>query len=86
MHHLKVLLCQKILSQKMLSSFFRHFDLDASKIGAKVNNLVIYGDILVNFLKNLSTKSNISQKLKIGKIVKFIFHSFHNIAQLFGPK
>ena len=35
------------------------------KIGLKLNNLVIYGFILVNILCILSTKSTISQKLKI---------------------
>ena len=45
-----------------------HFDLVTSKIGAKLNNLVIYGDILVNFLRNLITKSTISQNLKIAKL------------------
>ena len=35
-----------------LESSETHFDLVASKIGAKLNNLVIYGDILVNFNDN----------------------------------
>ena len=42
-----------------------HFDLDESKIGAKFDNLVIYCDILINFIRILNTKSTISQKLKI---------------------
>ena len=49
------------------------FDLVASKCGAKLNNLVIYDDILVNFLRILSTKSIISQKLKISKIKKIVY-------------
>ena len=40
------------------------FDLFASKIGATLNNLVINGDILVNFLRILSKKSPIHQKNK----------------------
>ena len=57
------------LSFFFLDSFEKKtFDLIASKIGAKFNSLGIYGgDILVNFLRNLS-KSTISQKIKIGKL------------------
>ena len=57
-----------------------HFYVVASKVGAKLNNLVIYGDnsviygyILVNFLIFLSTKSTISQKLKNHMNRKFVF-------------
>ena len=39
-----------------------------------------------NPLRMLSTKSTISQKLKVAKIAKLIYHSFPNMAQLFGPK
>ena len=47
-------------------NFRQHFILGvASKIGPKLNNLFLYGDILVIFLRILSTKSTISQKLKI---------------------
>ena len=67
----------------LLESSETNFDLVACKIGAKLNNLVIYGDIMVNFLRILSIKSIISQKLKIGKS---FFHSFENIAQLFETK
>ena len=52
----------------VLESSGTYFDLVASKIGAKRNNLVIYGEILVNFLKMFSTKSAISQKLNIAKL------------------
>ena len=41
---------------------------------------------LVNFLRILSTKSNITQKLKIAKIGNLIFDLFQDIAQLFGTK
>ena len=39
----------------LLESSETHFDLVASKIRAKLINLVIYSDILVNFLRKLST-------------------------------
>ena len=60
-----------------------NFDLVASKIGAKLNNLIIYSDILVNFLRIFSkenqpyTKPNRqSQKFEI------FFHKFQNIIHL----
>ena len=37
-----------------LESSETHFDLVACKIGLKRSNLVIYGDILVNFLRILT--------------------------------
>ena len=49
-------------------------------IGGKLNNLVIYGDILVNFLRILNTKSTyFSKKMKNGKL---FFHRFQHIAHL----
>ena len=38
---------------------------------------------MANFLRNLSTKSSISQKLKI---IKLFFHRYENIAHIFKPK
>ena len=66
-----------ILSKKNLPIFFKillessktHFDQVVSKFGAKLNNLVIYGDMLVNFLGILRTKSTKSQKNKQREIV-----------------
>jgi len=52
----------------VLESSEMYFDLVASKIGIKFNDLVIYGDILVNYRRILSTNSTISQKLKIAKM------------------
>ena len=40
----------------------------------------------INFLSILNTKSIISQKLKIAKIKKMFFRTFHSIAQHFGTK
>ena len=57
-----------------------------SKIRVKHNNLVIYRDVLVNFLRILSTKSTISHKLIILNIGKIFFDRFQNIAHLFGSK
>ena len=37
-------------------------------------------------LSIFSTKMTISHKIKIAKIGKLMFHSFQNIAELFGPK
>ena len=51
-----------------------HFDLVGSKIGAKLDNLVIYDDIFVTFLRTLTTKSTIYQILKIAKMGKLLFH------------
>ena len=45
--------------------------------------MAIYGDIVVNFQRILSTESTISQKLKIRKK---IVHRFQNIANLLGQK
>ena len=53
-----------------------------SKIKLKLNDLVIYGDILVNLLSILSTKSTIYQKIKIGKIGKLISHSCQHIVHV----
>ena len=51
-----------------LESSETHFDL--------INNLVIYGDVLVNYLWILRTKSTISKKKqKITKIGKIVFFS-----------
>ena len=47
-----------------LESSETHFDLVTNKIGAKFNNLIIYGDMLVNLLRILNTKSTITQKIK----------------------
>ena len=75
-----------------LESSKTHFDIVATKIGVKLNNLVIYGDILVNFLRILITKLTISQKNKNCKIIfsffqiAKLFSFFQNIAHLFGPK
>ena len=67
--------CQQIVRHFLIANFFilfesfeTHFDLVASKIGAKHKNLVIYDDVLVNFRRILSTESTILQKLKIGKL------------------
>ena len=49
------------------------FDLVASKIVEKHNNLVIYVNILDNFLWILNTKFSIFQKPKIAKIWKLSF-------------
>ena len=48
------------------------FNLVASEIGAELNNLVAYGDILVNFLRILSTKPDYIQKLIIAKMWNFV--------------
>ena len=48
--------------------------------------MVIYGDVVVNFLEILITISTISEKLKIAKSGILIFHMVYNIAHLFGPK
>ena len=53
------------LSLIFLEYFETYFDQVTSKIGAKINNYIIYGDNLVYFLRILSTKSTIYQKLKI---------------------
>ena len=45
-----------------LESSESYFDLDASKIETNKNNLLIYGVILVNFPRILSTKAIISRK------------------------
>ena len=63
-----------------------HFDLVARKIGEKLENLVIYGDILVDFLRILNTKLGLSQKLKIAKLRKFVLHPLHDIAHLLSKK
>ena len=60
----------KILAKQfliLLESSEIHFNLVAKKIRTKVNNLAIYGEILVNFLKILSDHI---QKIKKGKTVK----------------
>ena len=49
----------------------------------KDKKFAIFGDILAYFLNILNTKSIISQKLKIWKL---LFHRFQIIAQLFGTK
>ena len=46
--------------------------------------LVIHSDIVINFLRILSTKSTISQKIKITKMGKLFFHRFQNIVHLLG--
>ena len=43
--------------------------------------LIIYKDILANYLRILSTKLTISQNTK-----KIVFHRFQNIAHIYGPK
>ena len=48
--------------------------------------MVIYGDIVVNFLIILRIKSIISQKLRNAKIGKLFFHRFRNIAHPVGQK
>ena len=60
-----------------LESSETHFDLFTSRIiGTKRNNFVIYGDILVNFLRILSTKSTNTNKNH--KMVFSIgFRTFH---------
>jgi len=70
----------------VLESSEMYFDLVASKIGTKFNNLVIYGDILVNYRRILCTNSTISQKLKIAKMWNLFSHRFQNIAHLLGQK
>ena len=52
-----------------------HFDLAARKIGLRLNNLLIYDCILVNFLMVLRTKSTISLRLQY--IVQFLFQFDH---------
>ena len=73
-----------------LESSEMYFYLVASKIGAKFNNLVIYGDTLVNFQifgKNFEYKIDNISKPKISKIGKnCFFPSFQNIMHLFGSK
>ena len=63
----------KFFFHPSLESSETHFDIVASKIGAKLKKLVIYDDILVEFLQILSTKSIISQKIKIANIGKIFF-------------
>ena len=65
-----------------LKSSETNFDLVAKKIGAKLNNLVINSDILVIFIRILSTKSPMSRQIKIAKIWKLFFHMFHPNAHL----
>ena len=65
-----------------LQSSETQFDLVASKLGAKLNNLLTFWLFFTLFKKFWTT---LSQKLKNENIGKFIFHSFHNIAQHFGP-
>ena len=48
-----------------------------SKRSATLVVINLFSDILVNFLRNLSIKSTISQKIKIGKL---FFHRVHNLA------
>ena len=73
----------KIIYFHFLKSSETHFDQIAIKIGAELNNFVIYGDILVDFLRIFSTKSTISQKTKI---LEKKCHSIQNIAQFFERK
>ena len=68
-----------------LESFETHFDLVTSKIGSKLDDLIIYG-VLVNFLRILSTKSTISQKLKIENIRKLFFILAYEYYASFGTK
>ena len=64
----------------MLEYSGTHFDhLFASKIEAKLNNLEIDGDILVNFLRILSTNRPYLKKTKLEKL---IFDPFQHIAHL----
>ena len=63
-----------------LESSETHFDLVVS---IKFHN-IIYGDIVVYFLKTFSTKSIISRKMKIAKIRKLLFHRFKTIAHFLG--
>ena len=79
-----------------LASSKTHFDIVTSKIGANsiVNNVVIYGDILVNFLRIVNTKSTISHKIKIAKLWKLVLHPlqfwirsfdiFHNFLRIWS--
>ena len=62
-----------------LESSEMNFVLVASKIGAKLNNFVIYGDILVNFLRISKTENRKNLK-------KLFFHSYQSIAHLLGQK
>ena len=86
---MKVLSLKKVLAKNLSTFFFvaklffiileysgTHFDLVASKVGAKLVSLNIYRDILVNFQRILSTKSTISQKWKI----YFSFVSAHCVS------
>ena len=52
-----------------------HFDVVTGKIATKLNDSVIYGEILVNFLIILSTKSTISHEI--------VFHALQHIVHLF---
>ena len=48
--------------------------------------MVIYGNIVVNYQRMFSTKSTISQKIRIAKILKIAFYSGqkHNLATFEG--
>ena len=48
--------------------------------------MVIYGDIVVNFLRILSTKSTISQKLKIAEIGKCFLIGFRTLRIFWDQK
>ena len=48
--------------------------------------MFIYGDIVVELLRILSTKSTIYKKNENRKNLKIVFHRFQNIAHLFGSK
>ena len=73
---------QKFSLKKMFTNFFHfqrifsNFDLVASNIEAKPNNLVFYGDIFVNFLRVSRTKSTITHKT-----AKLFFHTAHLLFQ-----
>ena len=56
-----------------LESSETRFNFVTGKIGEKLNNVVIYGDILVNFLLILSEKSFIFKKIKFGKLYFYKF-------------
>ena len=77
----KMLTFNKFIFAFFLESAKPHFDIVASKIGAKLNfsskygnfTVINYGHILVNFLRILSTESTISQKNKNRKNCNIVF-------------
>ena len=63
---------QSFLAKKNLLKEKNAFNLVASKIGAKLNNLIIYIDILCHFSKNFEYKINHNLKKKEWKNCFFI--------------